>query len=278
MVEERLYEPQERIWEQLSGKRIVLAGIENRERQFFCQNLAGIRAQLGANFTVLDGTEHVSEGDYVLLFGRPSWDGEDDGSLECAGADCGNQGKSVRSHKQGSRKWDVPASAWQCANTSWEETFGLLSQLEAVGRAKPGSILLVSGNEVYGKSFGMPHARAEEELGYVCHTNSLDVPAQCLRTEEHFACQLAREEAFPMKIARMGALPTGEAAGVLLTAAMQALIYGEDGEIYNLPGGEEYSLQGDPAAVPDEGENGALSPLEPLPVVTDARKLESLRR
>lgn len=94
-------------------------------------------------------------------------------------------------------------------------------------------MLLISGNEVYGKCFGTPHALREEELGYISHTAGSDIRAQCMRTAEHFACALA-QDGLPVRIGRMGQLSEELPQGLLETCA-KILLYGADAEIYNLP-------------------------------------------
>lgn len=63
------YCPQDMIWEKLAGKKLVLIGNENCQKQEFMQNLACIREQRGLAFTVSDRFEDIGAGDCVFVFG-----------------------------------------------------------------------------------------------------------------------------------------------------------------------------------------------------------------
>ena len=62
----------EAIWKSFSEKGIVLAGIDGPEYQTFFQSLVRVSQTSRAGFRVLDGVENVQDGDYVLLFARPT--------------------------------------------------------------------------------------------------------------------------------------------------------------------------------------------------------------
>ena len=62
----------EAIWKSFSEKGIVLAGIDGPEYQAFFQSLVRVSQTSRAGFRVLDGVENVQDGDYVLLFARPT--------------------------------------------------------------------------------------------------------------------------------------------------------------------------------------------------------------
>ncbi len=133
----------------------------------------------------------------------------------------------------------------------------LLGQLQEVGKAKPRGAVLLSDNRVYGRLFGKAHPLGTEELGYVCHMMPGDLPAANLRTAEHFACRLAREEGLNIRVARAEAVrsQSGGIFGEMTEAAMRVLLEGEAGAVYNLP------MQAQEAA-------GSRSFLEPIPVTT----------
>lgn len=233
----------EGIWESFADRRIVLAGIDGPEYQAFFQRLVSVSQESGAGFRVLDGVENIQDGDYVLLFARPA-------APESRTLPKERSGTSARKRREAGKKenkdwstpfeetehhtrWEKPSGIWKQAGSDWEETLQLLAQMQSLAETKPAAVLLISGNEVYGKCFGTPHALKEEELGYVCHTAGSDIPAQCMRTAEHFACALAQNQ-LPIRIGRMGALQK-ELPQRLLEACARILLYGADAEIYNLP-------------------------------------------
>lgn len=236
-------EAQGNIWQQFAGKRLVLAGVDGPEYQAFFQSLAGISSRTGAGFRVVDGVENVLDGDYVLLFARPSG-----GRMTGDGAGDGKAAR--RPARKGNPDWEAPFDdpsahySWRkapgsvkAAGEDWRELLGLLPQLRALTAVHPEAVLVISGNEVYGKCFGVPHALKEAELGYLSHTDCDDAAAQCLRTAEHFACQLAAEQKLPVRVVRMGALGADEAVpSETLEACARVLLCGEDAQIYNLPG------------------------------------------
>lgn len=236
-------EAQDNIWQRFAGKRLVLAGVDGPEYQAFFQSLAGTSSRTGAGFRVVDGVENVLDGDYVLLFARPSG-----GRMTGGGAGDGKAAR--RPSRRGNPDWEAPFDdpsahySWRkapgsvkAAGEDWRELLGLLPQLRALTAVHPEAVLVISGNEVYGKCFGVPHPLKEAELGYLSHTDCDDAAAQCLRTAEHFACQLAAEQKLSVRVVRMGALGADEAVpSETLEACARVLLYGGDAQIYNLPG------------------------------------------
>lgn len=252
-------EAQENIWQRFAGKRLVLAGVDGPEYQAFFQSLAGISSRTGAGFRVVDGVENVLDGDYVLLFARPSG-----GRMTGGGAGDGKAAR--RPSRRGNPDWEAPFDdpsahySWRkapgsvkAAGEDWRELLGLLPQLRALTAVHPEAVLVISGNEVYGKCFGVPHALKEAELGYLSHTDCDDAAAQCLRTAEHFACQLAAEQKLPVRVVRMGALGADEAVPPeTLEACARVLLCGEDAQIYNLPGEKRADAEAEEVAYDTE--------------------------
>lgn len=233
-------EPREIIWKQFAGKRIVFGGIDGPEYQTFFQNLAAISSRGGAGFRVVDGIENALAGDYVILFARPAGEEEFLNSQP--------EKKGLRNASGKAKPWDAPfeepdlhhtwkkkPGAWLAAEADWSEMLQLLGQLRQLEKGKPQAVLLISGNSVYGTCFGVQHALREEELGSLCHTDCDDTAAQCMRTAEHFAYRLSAECRIPIRIARMGMLPDGKELDDLLFVCAKVLLYGANGEIYNLP-------------------------------------------
>lgn len=233
----------EEIWKSFADRRMVLAGIDGPEYQAFFQSLVSVSQESKAGFRVLDGVENIQDGDYVLLLARPA-------APESRILPKERSGTSARKRREAGKKenkdwstpfeetehhtrWEKPSGIWKQAGADWEETLQLLAQMQSLAETKPAAVLLISGNEVYGTCFGTPHALREEELGYVCHTAGSDIPAQCMRTAEHFACALAQSQ-LPIRIGRMGAI-SGELPQGLLETCARILLYGADAEIYNLP-------------------------------------------
>ena len=220
----------EMIWKNFEGSRIVLAGVRNSERTFFGESLGTVGSQLGGTVTVADGAEQIREGDYVLLFARTA----------------------VPDGKRKASEWTTKPEDWKTAEGDWEETMELLETLQSLPEKKPAGVLLVSGNEVYGKSYGYRQAKKEDDLGYVCHTNAADAAAQCMRTAEQFACRLAAEKNLPVRIVRINRNAEAGELRRLPLQAMRVLMLGAPGEIYNISG-----KKGEPTAekpkAPSEG-------------------------
>jgi hypothetical protein len=204
----------------------------------------------------------------------------------------------------------------------------LLEQLLVLSRKRPAATVLLSDSRVYGKVFGEPGARSEHELGYVCHTSAEDTAAANLRTAENLAYRLAGE-GMKICIARMNhatldvqesdgdagqsvneqmsaasnggeGLKNGgsEAYASAVHAALQVLLYGAPGAVYNLPGsdttgaqsnhpGRATDAQNDPSGTTTGAQNdhpgittGAQaaphSPLSPEPVYLDISAVEAL--
>lgn len=159
---------------------------------------------------------------------------------------------------------------------SWKALLRLSGMLEDLQKAAPAAVLLLSDTSVYGKVFGNVHALREDEMGYVCHTDSKDCAMQCMRTIEHLGGRLAREEGVPVKIARAGwddlrklKDDTEKAAERLACGMLKVLVKGTSGEAYNLPGTEELTEGEIRQDMPGLAEH---SPLSPIPVVPDAGK------
>ena len=146
--------------------------------------------------------------------------------------------------------------------SSDEEKMGeYLQLLDELLSKRPASVLLISDVKVYGRVFGARRALQEEDMGYVSPLTEADGEAFLLRLCENLAYRLYTEEGLPVKIARCsGGLQGEELSGQILKAC-RVLLYGENGEVYNLDEGET------------DGEN---SPLGALPLKMDIKKVRSL--
>ena len=224
----------EMIWQYFAGSRIVLAGVRNNDRELFSENLGTAGSQNGSELTVLDGDDQIREGDYVLLFARTT----------------------VPSRKRKASEWKTTGEDWTIAAEDWEETLELLEVLQHLPEKKPAGVLLISGNEVYGKSYGFRCAKKETELGYVCHTGAEDAAAQCMRTVEQFACRLASEKELPVRIVRINGGAEIEELRRLPFQAMRVLMLGVPGEIYNISG-KKKTAEEEKSKAPAEGKRTA---------------------
>lgn len=150
------------------------------------------------------------------------------------------------------------------ASDCWGQEIELLEAFSVLQKRRPAAVLLVSGSEIYGKQYGQERALREDEIGYICHTRREEIPAQCMRTSEHFACRFAKEEGLPVKVARLGAWPADSASvAELLDTAARVLLFGTPGEAYNLTDA-------------GEGDNDRHSPLQAIPVRMNTAKAKEL--
>lgn len=255
----------ELVQERLSGKRLILGGCNGKLREGFVQNLVYIIEQSKADIVLLNGTKKAKAGDYVLLFGETP--------------------ETVRT---GMSKKAADGSKTETGDGyGYEDLFALGEDLQILAKADPGEVLFISDCAVYGKSFGEGYARKEEDLGYVSHTSRAEISVQNLRMAEHLVCRTAREDGLRAKVVRAhGGLYDGEAKAVIL-AALQVLIYGTCGEIYNLPvRQDEMSGAAFGVSAKKADRNAAekevlvwkeaRSPLAPMEVVPDTGKFEQL--
>lgn len=277
--QEKLYRSPEMMLEELAEKmsvedgeksssvsdgrtKLVLGGCSGRKRQEFTDNLTHLVRQHQVDITVADGPEQAKDGDYVLLF---CGDSETAASWEQKKDDADR--KDPENKKQ---SFDYPQMLF------------LAGQMEHLVKIHPQAAVLVSDYCVYGRSFGGTEKKKENELGYVCHTSAGEVSAQCMRTAEHLACRLARENGLNLKVARTENNSSGDAGKQMIAAVLQVLLEGKSGEIYNLP---DTDIQNKAfPEISDEicKEAGVLtwkekrSPLSAMKIVPDTAKYEGL--
>lgn len=138
----------------------------------------------------------------------------------------------------------------------------LLELLELLGRletARPQAAVLISDNRVYGKNFGSTHPLGTDEIGYACHALEEDTLAANLRTAEHFACRLAREEGLDIRVARADGAQSGDMLAAMVEASVRVLLEEASGAVYNLP-----------METPEDVKE--RSPLSPIPIITATGK------
>ncbi len=144
----------------------------------------------------------------------------------------------------------------------WDTLLALGKELTRLSEQMEGRWLLLSDFSVYGKLYGSAHPIAEDEMGYVSHTDPADSGAFIRRMAENLFCRMIRDGKLSGCIARIEAGCACEGlTRAELTQLEQLLEKGADGEAYNLdlvPGREKKTL-------PD-------SPLSPLPFNPDTRK------
>ena len=233
----------EAIWKSFSEKGIVLAGIDGPEYQAFFQSLVRVSQTSRAGFRVLDGVENVQDGDYVLLFARPTI------AEHLPSAQKRRSGAAARRRREAGKKenkdwstpfeeaehpagWEKPSGLWKQAGEDWEETLQLLSQLQSLARQDRRGAL-ISGNEVYGEMLWdaarAPGGGAGLYIPYCGKrypgTVHADGGAFRLCTGARWAAGSDREN---------GTAFGGIAAGTSGNLCEDSL-YGADAEIYNLP-------------------------------------------
>lgn len=148
---------------------------------------------------------------------------------------------------------------------SYEELLMLGEELQILSGKKTQSVLFLSDHAVYGVCFGEQKLRKEEEIGYVSHTSAEGGSIQRLRMAEHLVCRAAHEDGVHAKAVRACGPVYEEDAETLVLETLLVLLYGADGEIYNLPSGH-----------PDK-EECDHSPLSPIQVIPDTEKYMKLQ-
>ena len=116
----------EAIWKSFSEKGFVLAGIDGPEYQAFFQSLVRVSQTSRAGFRVLDGVENVQDGDYVLLFARPTI------AEHLPSAQKKRSGAAARRRREAGKKENKDWS------TPFEETGKTIRTREAGGRGLGG--------------------------------------------------------------------------------------------------------------------------------------------
>lgn len=229
----------------LGGRRIIFAGLQNEQRQIYEQNLLHLFRQKQIKVQTTDSIRTVTNDDLVLLFGKI----EDE---HCAELD--------KSLTQKEKKAGVQ-------QTKRTQLISLMEQLVLLAEKKPAGAVLLSDCLVYGKQFGTPHKYKEEELGYLSHTDQKESALQYMRMAEHLACRLAAEEQLHIRVARQDLRAETENLGEVMEALLLLLLYGADGEIYNLPqSGQPWTY----------GEVEEGSPLSPLEIRLDTEKADAM--
>ena len=141
----------------------------------------------------------------------------------------------------------------------------LMEQLQLLAARNPEAVLLITDCQVYGKQFGTEHSLKESELGFISHTAAAEISLQYMRMAEHLVCRLAEEEKMHVRVARQNLRTETENLEQVMEAVLRVLLYGEDGEIYNLP------QSGKPW---EYGEEDDRSPLAPIKIVPDTGKTD----
>lgn len=220
------------ICEALSGRRIVFAGLSNAQREIYEQNLIHLFRQKQVNVVTADHIKQVTEKDLVLIFGQIEDDTEKKTSVQ---------------------------------RTKRRQLLSLTEQLTILAEKRPAGAVLISDCQVYGKQFGTPHSWKENELGFLSHTDQNETALQYMRMTEHLACRLAQEEQLHIRVVRQNLQLEKEDLGQVIEVLLMLLLYGADGEIYNLPqSGQSWTY----------GEAEEHSPLAPLELILDTEKAD----
>lgn len=228
----------------LNGRRIVFAGLQNEQRQIYEQNLLHLFRQKQVNVQTADSIRTVTKDDLVLIFGKieDAHGGESDKSLTQTAKKAGTQ------------------------QTKRAQLLSLMEQLALLAEKKPAGAVLLSDCLVYGKQFGTPHKYKEDELGFLSHTDQKESVLQYMRMAEHLACRMAAEEQLHIRVARQDLRTETENLGQVMEVLLMLLLYGADGEIYNLPqSGQPWTY----------GEMEEGSPLSPLEIILDTEKADA---
>lgn len=226
------------VWENLSGRNIILAGNDCRRKQLFQEHLAYRSSKLGGGFSLSGDLQLAGPEDLVFLFAG-------------FGQKKGPEGPEAN--------YGVPEQNMDC----------LMEDLLTLTQKKPVAVL-ISDNCVYGRQFGTPHLLREDEIGYISHTSEEDRPAICFRLAEHLAYRLA-SEGINIRIARAGDGKTKETEELMIEAAVKVLLQGEPGQVYNLPVGENLHFR---PFLKTEESPGDTSPLSPMDIRTDSHKFQ----
>ena len=245
--QEKHLDSSEILWDKLSGKRIILAGISNRQKESFWQSLTYKSSQMGEAFDVSDDLAGAGENDYVFLFGSMEQSSNLGGLLE--------QLKILAQQK-------VASAVLVSDNRVYGKVFGAAHRLSEheLGYACHTS----AGDQV------ITAMRMAENLAYRMAMEG--VPVRIVRMDDvpgHDAVKAGGgglvedrpgSEAMrsgPGDQARSGALPA------VLEAAVKVLLFGASGEVYNL-------------LMQVKEETAEQSPLAPVHVETDTAKLDTI--
>lgn len=231
------------IWNDLQGKRIVLAGVRSGEYELFLENLARIAARPEPLFCVQEGVETVQEGDLVILFAGPQAGGEWIQELNVL-----EQLASLAKARTGAvllvSTSAVYGKSFGCPHLLRENDIGY------VGHAERGDLAAQC-------------LRTAEHFAYrFAQENNVPVKIARMGMQDGGAAS-----------AGISGAPGSVRTDILMEAAVKVLLYGAPGEAYNLPDGVGCEAQ------EVRGAGGQThSPLQPIPVRMDTEKLETLGR
>lgn len=233
----RQTEDRGQIWSALNGRKLVLTGLDLEQRQFYMQNLVHRCHQKGIDLKISEELEEVTDQDLVLMFAE------------------------IKKEEQKEQ-------------TGGEALQMLMKQMKILTLKKPAAILLISDRRVYGTQFGQKKNLKENEVGYIAHTSKEGADVQYMRMAEHLACRLAREEELPIRVARQSLRKETENLEQMLDALISVLLYGADGEIYNLTeSGKPWVFEGEES---DSKVQDEQSPLYWIENTLDTEKLDTI--
>lgn len=163
-----------------------------------------------------------------------------------AGNSCGKRQQFLDELTGHTEEYEVSEELQEADQTSCVLLFGdpdgkkeldeLLGALSYLAKVRPYRAALISDIRVYGALFGITHPPKEHELGYACHMREDERSITNLRTAEHFACRLAREEGLDIRVLRDAWNAREDEAPKRIAEAMKLLLDSERGQVYNLPG------------------------------------------
>lgn len=234
------------LWDKLSGKKIILAGVSDRRKESFRQSLTYKSSQMGGAFEVSDDLAEAGEEDYVFLFSSMENISEMDSLLE--------QLKILAQKKAAS-------AVLVSDNRVYGKVFGADHKLpeHELGYAchtSAGDQAVTAMRMAEHLAYRMAMEGAPVRIVRMDHVPDSDTmrPGCGGKAEDKPDCDAMRPGAGDQRGSAV--LPA------VVEAAVKVLLLGVPGEVYNLP-------------VQAKEEVGEQSPLSPVRVETDASKLES---
>ncbi len=282
LKQEKYLDSSEILWEKLSGKRIILAGIAGRQKEIFWQSLTYKSSQMGEAFEVSDDLAGAGENDYVFLFGGMEHSSELSGLLEelkilaqkkVASAVLVSDNRVYGKVFGAGHKLSEYELGYACHTSADDQVITAIRMAEHLAyrmaeEGAPVRIVRVDAEASRDDVKSGLREQADAEASRDDVKSGLREQADAGVDSDDVKSDLREQTGDKPGIAAAksgtGTPAGGGALTTVLEAAVKVLLFGAPGEVYNLP-------------MQIKEQETEPSPLSPLHIKTDAAKLETIK-